>query len=96
MNNGDGHDIIVRMAIIDTLYDILSGIGGTLFGVAVTTLINRRRNRRLNDGIIATQKKLDVMSAENQRLLGMVRERENRILDLEKQILDMKPKRRAK
>ncbi len=84
------------MAIIDTLYDIISGIGGTLFGVAVTTLVNRKRNRRLSDGVALTQRKLDAMNVENQRLLGVIRARENRILELEKQILDIKPKKRAK
>lgn len=84
------------MSIIDTLYDIISGIGGTLFGVAVTTLVNRKRNRRLSDGVALTQRKLDAMNVENQRLLGVIRARENRILELEKQILDIKPKKRAK
>ena len=84
------------MAFIDTLYDILSGIGGTLFGVAVTTAVNWKRNRRLSRGIVDMQGKMDAMASENQRLLGMVRDRENRILELEHQILNNEPKKRRR
>ena len=84
------------MAIIDTLYDIISGIGGTLVGVAVTTLVNWKRNKRLSRGVVETQAKLDAMARENERLLGVVRDRENRILELEHQILTARPKSRRK
>lgn len=79
------------MSLVDTLYDILSGIGGTLFGVAVTTAVNWKRNRRLSRSMTDTQTKLDAMAAENRRLLDVVRDRENHILDLEKQILQLRP-----
>ena len=82
------------MAFIDTLYDIISGIGGTLFGVAVTTLVNWKRNKRLSRGIVDTQNKLDAMARENERLMGVVRDRENRILELEHQILNRPKKTR--
>ena len=81
------------MAIIDTLYDIISGIGGTLFGVAVTTLINRKRNRRLSAAISDTQSKVDSLGAENSRLLGIIGDRETRIMELENQILKLTGRR---
>ncbi len=70
------------MSLVDTLYDILSGVGGTLFGVAITTAVNWKRNRRLSRGITETQTKLDAMATENKRLLDVVRDRENHILYL--------------
>lgn len=85
------------MSLVDTLYDVISGIGGTLFGVAVTTLINRRRNRKMSDMLAMNQKKIDALGVENERLLAAVREKENMILELEQRILKSDaPKKRRK
>lgn len=86
------------MAITDIVYDIVSGVLGTLFGAAVTLLATARRTRRTNDLLITTQQKVDALSDENIRLIGTLRERENRILELEKKILnaETKPTKRKK
>ena len=55
------------MALIDTLYDILSGVGGTLFGVALTTAINYRRNKRITTLLADTQSRVASLASENNR-----------------------------
>lgn len=88
------------MTLIDTLYDVISGIGGTLFGVLVTTLVNRRRNRRMNDLLESTRAQVQDISLENARLMKNLRDKENRMLELEQNILayeqasKSKPRRR--
>jgi len=85
------------MSLVDTLYDVISGIGGTLFGIAVTTLLNLRRNRRMSNMLATNQKKIDALGAENERLIGVVREKENLILEMENRILAAeKQKKRRK
>ncbi len=85
-----------HMSLVDTLYDVISGIGGTLFGIAVTTLINLRRNRRMSDMLATNQKKIDALGAENERLIGVVREKENLILEMENRILATKKQKKRR
>lgn len=75
------------MTLMDTLYDVISGIGGTLFGIAVTTLVNRRRNRHMNDLLESTRAQVQDISLDNTRLMSALRDKENRILELEQKIL---------
>lgn len=88
---------------MDTLYDVISGIGGTLFGITITTLLNWKRNRRLTDMLRLNNQEMNALRLENEKLIGTVREKENLILELEKRILNtektktIKPtKKRAK
>ena len=75
------------MVMADVVYDVVSGVLGTLFGVAVTLLATRRRTRETNDLLTQTQTKLDGLADENARLLGTLQEKETHILALEKRIL---------
>lgn len=82
----------IGMAIIDIVYDVVSGVLGTLFGVAVTLLATSKRTRETNDLLVGTQKKVDALSLENERLIGALRDREKHILELERQILQAEKK----
>lgn len=75
------------MTLMDTLYDVISGIGGTLFGIAGTTLVNRRRNRHMNDLLESTRAQVQDISLDNTGLMSALRDTENRILELEQKIL---------
>lgn len=78
------------MVLTDVLYDVVSGVLGTLFGVIVTMLATRRRSRQMNELLTSNRAKLDSMAQENDRLLAALRDKENRILELERQILTQK------
>ncbi len=78
------------MVLTDVLYDVVSGVLGTLFGVVVTMLATRRRSRQMNELLTSNRAKLDSMAQENDRLLAALRDKENRILELERQILTQK------
>ena len=80
------------MAIIDIVYDVVSGVLGTLFGATVTLLATAGRTRKTNNLLLETQRKVDALSAENERLIGALQTRESRILELEQQILQAEKK----
>lgn len=81
------------MSLIDTLYDVLSGIGGTLFGATVTYAINYRRNRRMMAAIEESRTTIEKMQRENERLMGVIRAKEDQILSTEKKIARMRTRR---
>ena len=81
------------MVLADVIYDVVSGVLGTIFGVCVTLLATSGRTRRTNNLLTDTQVKVDALAAENLRLIGALRDKENQILELEKKILiSEKPK----
>ena len=75
------------MSLIDTLYDVLSGVGGTLFGATVTYAINYRRNRRMMADIEDARATIEKMQRENERLMGIIRNKEDQILSTEQKII---------
>lgn len=75
------------MVIADVIYDVVSGVLGTLFGVCMTLLATSGRTRRTNELLATTQKKVDALADENLRLIGALRDKENLILEMEKKIL---------
>ena len=88
---------------MDVIYDVVSGILGTVFGVCMTLLATSGRTRRTNAMLVDTQRKLDALADENLRLITALRDKENQILEMEQRILQMdtkptkpKAKKRAK
>ena len=76
----------------DVIYDIVSGILGTVFGVCMTLIATSGRTRRTNELLVRTQQKLDALADENLRLIGALRDKENQILEMEEKILQMDAK----
>ena len=90
------------MALIDTLFDVLSASFGAICGAVFAFFLNRRRNRRMANEQIISRRELDAIRQENQRLLEEIKDKENIILKMQMQLLsgeDQKittPKRRRR
>ncbi len=84
------------MADLSALYDIISGAIGAGTGALVTALANRQKNQSLRDKIVVSDRELDKIRLENDRLLKLIEERENQILEMERSIADKTTKRRAR
>lgn len=87
----------MAIPLVETLSDILSASGGALVGAIVTGLFNRGRNKTLSDRVMASQVELEKQQAENQRLLSIVKDREETIMKMEMDLMAReKPKKRRK
>lgn len=76
------------MALMDTLFDILSASFGAICGAIFAFFLNRRRNRRMANEQLINRRELDKMRQENQRLLEDIKNKENIILKMQMQMLD--------
>ena len=76
------------MALMETLFDILSASFGAICGAIFAFFLNRRRNRRMANEQLISRRELDKMRQENQRLLEDIKNKENIILKMQMQILD--------
>lgn len=89
----------MAVPLIETLGDLLSATSGALAGAIVTGLFNRGRNKSLSDQVMAGQRELKKQEQENERLLDVIREKENTILQMQMDLLSgakAKPKKRRK
>ncbi len=88
----------VRMAIplIETLGDLLSASSGALVGAVVTGLFNRGRNKSLSDQVMANEQELEKQQLENERLLDLIKEKENTILQMQMDMLENKKRAHKK
>lgn len=76
------------MALVDTLFDVLSASFGAICGAVFAFFLNRRRNRRMANEQIISRRELDAMRQENQRLLEEIKDKENIILKMQMQLLE--------
>ena len=76
------------MALIDTLFDVLSASFGAICGAVFAFFLNRRRNRHMANEQIISRRELDAMRQENQRLLEEIKDKENIILKMQMQLLE--------
>ena len=53
-------------------------------------MFTSKKNRRLSDEIMVNRRDLENLRLENNRLIETIKDRENQILDLQKQILKKK------
>lgn len=77
------------MALIDTLFDVLSASFGAICGAIFAFFLNRRRNRRMANEQIISRRELDTIRQENQRLLQEIKDKENIILKMQMQLLEL-------
>ncbi len=84
------------MADLNALYDIISGAIGAASGALVTALANRQKNQSLRDKIVVSERELNKIRLDNDRLLKLIEQRENQILNLERTIVQTAPKPRAR
>ncbi len=78
------------MVITDVLYDLTVGVAGALLGALIMLMFTSKKNRRLSDEIMVNRRDLEKLRLENNRLIETIKDRENQILDLQKQILKKK------
>ena len=78
------------MVITDVLYDLTVGVAGALLGALIMLMFTSKKNRRLSDEIMVHRRDLEKLRLENNRLIETIKDRENQILDLQKQILKKK------
>lgn len=79
------------MAIIDTLFDVLSASVGAIMGAVFAFYLNHRRNQSLATKLIVNRQTLDKIKLENQSLLKQIQDKENLILQMQMQLLGDKP-----
>ena len=78
------------MVITDVLYDLTVGVTGALLGALIMLMFTSKKNRRLSDEIMVNRRDLENLRLENNRLIETIKDRENQILNLQKQILKKK------
>lgn len=76
------------MAIIETLFDVISASTGAIFGAIFAFYLNRRRNRRMLNQQVISRQELARIKEENERLLTQIKEKENLILKMQMQLLE--------
>lgn len=87
----------MTIPLLDTLFDLLSAASGALVGSLVTALVNRGRHRQLSDQVVLGRQELEKVKLENERLLDVIRDKENTIMKMQMEILESdKPKKRRK
>lgn len=75
------------MAIIETLFDVLSATTGAVFGAVFAFYLNRKRTRKMISQQGVCRNALQQIKEENARLLSQIKEKENLILQMQVQIL---------
>ena len=83
------------MAILETLFDILSASAGAIFGALFAFFLNRKRNKKMENQLVISRQALEKIKLENHELLRQIREKENLILQMQVQILGNKANRKA-
>ncbi len=81
------------MVITDVLYDLTVGITCAVSGAFIMLLFNRKKNKRLSDEIVLHKQDLENLRLENNRLLEIIKDKENKILRLEEKMLNKKTKK---
>lgn len=75
------------MAIIETLFDVLSASVGAIFGALFAFFLNRKRNNKMMARLGVSRQALDKIKLENHDLLEQIKEKENLILKMQMQLL---------
>lgn len=86
----------MAISLIDTLFDLVSAASGALVGAIVTGLFNRNRRRQLSDQVVLGRQELEKVKLDNERLLGIIRDREETIMKMEMQILGRRPTKKRR
>lgn len=79
------------MALVDTLFDVISATIGAVIGATFAFFLNRKRTRQITRETVISRQELAKLRSENERLLEQIKEKENIILKMQIQILGTKP-----
>ncbi len=78
------------MALVDTLFDVISATIGAVIGATFAFFLNRKRTRQITRETTISRQELAKLRSENERLLEQIKEKENIILKMQIQILGAK------
>ena len=92
------------MAVMETLFDVLSASIGATIGVFVGFILNRKSRKKMANQAIVSRQALDKIKLENTELLKRIQDKENIILKMQMQLLgdpgdedkDKKPPKKKK
>ena len=75
------------MALLDSLFDVISASVSAMVGGLVGFLLNRKDRRRMANQVVVSARELEKIKLENSDLLKRIQDKENTILQLQIQIL---------
>ncbi len=75
------------MAVLETLFDVLSASIGATIGVFVGFILNRKSRKKMANQVVVSRQALDKIKLENTELLKRIQDKENVILKMQMQIL---------
>ncbi len=78
------------MVITDVLYDLTVGIVCAVSGALIMLGFTRKKTQRLSNEIVVHRKDIEDLRLENNRLIETIKDRENKILELQEKILKKK------
>ena len=84
------------MALIETLFDLLSASAGAILGALFAFFLNRNRRKQMAKQLIVSKSELEKIKLENEKLLKQIKEKENLILKMQVQILGDKANDKSK
>ena len=75
------------MALLDSLFDVISASVSAMVGGLVGFLLNRKDRKRMANQVVVSARELEKIKLENSDLLKRIQDKENTILQLQMQIL---------
>ena len=84
------------MAIMETLFDVISATIGAVVGAMFAFFLNRKRSRQMMRQSVTSRQELTALRQENERLLQQIKVKEDVILKMQMQLLGDTPVQKAK
>ena len=84
------------MAILETLFDVISASIGAILGAVFAFFLNKKRNKKMANQVVFGRQELEKIKLENQKLLETIREKENLILKMQVEILGKRARPKKK
>lgn len=78
------------MVITDVLYDLTVGIVCAVSGALIMLGVTKKKTRILSNEIVVHRKDIERLRLQNDKLIETIKDRENKILELQKKILKKK------
>lgn len=75
------------MAIMETLFDVISATIGAVVGAMFAFFLNRKRSRQMMRQSVTSRQELTALRQENERLLQQIKTKEDIILKMQMQLL---------
>ena len=84
------------MAIMETLFDVISATIGAVVGAMFAFFLNRKRSRQMMRQSVISRQELTALRQENERLLQQIKAKEDVILKMQMQLLGDTPVKKVK